>query len=123
MLVLVTLAMPVAARADDGEDDDDVRVERRCTGTSTVRLRVRERDGDRLRVDLAVRTARRGMPWTVVVVHERRLALRTTRRTSLTSRAFWVRLTLPEWDGRNSVSVRAIGPRGEVCRAVATLTD
>jgi hypothetical protein len=121
---LVVLAIPVAARADDDEDDnDDVRVERTCTGTSSVRLRVRTRDEDRIRVDLDVRTARRGARWTVVVVHERRLVLRTTRRTSKTSRAFAVRLTVPEWDGRNTVSTRAIGPRGEVCRAVATLTE
>ncbi len=123
LVALVALALPAAARADDDENDDDVRVERRCTAASTVRLRVRTRDQDRLRVDLAVRTTRRGMRWTVVVVHERRLVLRTTRRTSRSSRALSIRLAIPEWDGRNTVSVRALGPRGEVCRASATIVD
>ena len=120
LVALVALTIAVAARGDD--DDGDVRIERRCTGTSTVRLRVRTRDDDQLRVELDVRTQRRGTRWTVAVVHERRLVLRATRRTSRSSRAFSVRLSLPEWDGRNTVSARALGPRGEICRAVASLT-
>ena len=121
MKTLVALAVPLAALADDG--DDDVRVERRCTGTSTVRLRVRTRESDRLRVELDVRTARRAARWVVVIVHERRLVLRTTRRTSLTSRSFSVRLTIPDWPGQDTVVARAIGPRGELCRAVAVLAE
>jgi len=126
LATLAVLSVPVAARADDDDDGDDVadvRVERTCTGTSTVRLRVRTRRHDRLRIELDVRTGDRGARWTVVVVRERRLVLRTVRRTGQASRAFSVRLTIPEWDGRNTVSARAIGPRGEVCRAAATLID
>ena len=124
LAALAILSVPVAARGDDDDDDvDDVRVERTCTGTSTVRLRVRAREHDRLRIDLDVRTTRRGARWTVVVVRERRLVLRTTRRTGQTSRAFSIRISIPEWDGRNTVSARAIGPRGEVCRAAAILID
>ena len=109
----VTLAAPIA-RADD-----DVRVDRACTQGSAVRLRVEPRDEDRLRVVIRVRTARRAT-WVVTVVHERRVALRTVRRAGATS-TISVRLTLPDWPGRDTVIVRAIGPRGEICRAAATL--
>jgi hypothetical protein len=121
LVALVVLAMPVAARADHGTDEADVRVERSCTAQSTVRLRVRARDGGRLRVEVAVLTGQRGTRWAVVTVHERRLVLETSRRTSASSGSFAIRLTIPDWPGRNKVSVRATGPRGEVCRATATV--
>jgi hypothetical protein len=56
-----------------------------------------------------------------VTVHERRLVLETSRRTGAGSRSFAVRLTIPDWPGRDTVSVRATGPRGEVCRATVTV--
>ena len=114
LAALLVLAAPVGAHADDG---DDVRVERACSARSTVRLRVRTRDDDELRVDLTVRTRRRGAAWSVVVVHERRIAWRGTQRTGSSSGAFSRRLTLPDWPGRDMVTVRALGPGGEVCRA------
>jgi hypothetical protein len=114
--------MPVAARADEGDDSEaDVRVEQTCPGGSTIRLRVRSRDDDELRVEVDVRTRRRGGAWSVVVVHERRLAARIRTRTSTRSGSFSLRRTLPDWPGRDTVTVRALGPRGEVCRASAAV--
>jgi len=125
LIGLVALALPLAARADDGEDDNeaDVRVEQSCPGGSTIRLRVRTRDGDELRIDLDVRTPRRGSPWSIVVIHERRIATRLRMRTGSSSGSFSLRRTVPDWPGRDTVTVRAIGPRGEVCRASATLRE
>ena len=81
---LVVLATPLGARAADGDDDEvDIRVERSCTGPSKVRLRVRTRDDDLLRVDIDVRTTRRGTAWTVVTIHERRLVSRTQPVTAM----------------------------------------
>ena len=120
LAALLALAAPVGARADDG---DDVRVERACSARSAVRLRVRVRDDDELRVEITVRTARRGTAWSVVVVHERRIAWRGTQRTGSSSGAFSRRLTLPDWPGRDTVGVRALGPGGEVCRASVTLLE
>ncbi len=56
-----------------------------------------------------------------MVVHERRLVLRVPRRTGGSSGSFSLRLTIPDWPGRDTVTVRATGPRGEVCRATATV--
>ena len=118
---LLVLAAPVTARADDG-DGADVRVERSCTAQSTVRLRVRTRDDDELRVEYTVRTERRRAEWSVVVVHERRIAWRGRARTGSSSGSFSRRLTLPDWPGRDTVTVRALGPGGEVCRASVTIS-
>ena len=117
---LFVLAAPVSARADDG-DEADVRVERTCTARSTVRLRVRTRDDDELRVDYTVRTARRGAVWSIVVVHERRIAQRGRARTGSSSGDISRRLALPDWPGRDTVTVRALGPGGEVGRASVTV--
>jgi hypothetical protein len=119
--LIVALPLAPAARADDDGGRDDVRVERSCARQSTIRLRVRTEDDDRLRVDLDVRTSRRGTTWAVSVVHERRLARSMIRRTSGSSRSFSVRFTLPDWPGHDTVVARAVGPRGEVCRAAVTV--
>jgi hypothetical protein len=73
-----------------------------------------------LRVDVDLRAARPGTAWIVTVVHERRVVLRTTRRSGGGSGSLSVRLTIANWPGRDTVTVRALGPRGELCRAVAT---
>jgi hypothetical protein len=112
-----------SARAYERRDDGDVRVERRCTEQSVVRLRVRERDDDLLRVDLDVRTTRRDAAWLVVVVHERRLVFRSRVRTGRSSRSLSRRFTIEDWPGRDAITVRAIGPRGEVCRASVVVSD
>src|SRR4029079_12734904 len=81
----------------------------------------RERDGDLLRVDIDLRATRRGTAWIVTIVHERRLALVMTRRTGGGSRSLSMRVGISDWPGRDTVTVRALGPSGELCRAVVTL--
>ena len=117
--LVVVAAAPAPARADGG---DDIRVTRSCTAGSTVRLRVRGHDGDRLRVDVDLQAARSGEAWIVTIVHERRVALRATRRSGAGSRSLSVRVAIPDWPGRDTVTVRALGPGGEICRAAATLS-
>ena len=119
-LAVVAAATPATARADDGSD---VRVTRSCTAGSEVRLRVRERNSNVLRVEVGLRAASRGTAWIVTIVHERRVVLRTTRRSGAGSRSVSVRIEIPDWPGRDTVTVRALGPRGELCRAVVTLAD
>jgi hypothetical protein len=120
--VLALSVLPSAATADDGGGSRaDVRVERRCTDGSRIRLRVRAEQGDLLRVVLDVETARAGARWVVVVVHERHLVLRTVRRAGLRSRSLELRLVVPDWAGRDAVVARALGPRGQLCRAAVTV--
>ena len=119
-IALVSVALPVAAHADDG-NDVDIRIERSCSLRSTIELRVRTEDAGQLRVEVEVETPRRRGRWGVVLVHERRIALRTTRWPDPSSRSFSLRTTIPDWPGRDTVTVRAIGPRGEICRASATI--
>ena len=121
-IALVALALPIAARADEGDgSSSEARIELSCSANSSVRLRVRTRDDDALRIDLDVRTPVRGASWNVVMVHERRLVFRIQRRTGGSSGSFSLRRTIPDWPGRDTVTVRATGPRGETCRATATV--
>jgi hypothetical protein len=120
---LVAVASPAIARADDEDPDGDVRVERPCTVRSSVRLRVSTRDDDRLRVEVDIRTVRRGARWVVVLIHERRLVARVPVRTGLGSGALSLRRTVADWPGRDTVVVRALGPRGEICRAAVVVRE
>ncbi len=118
------LATSGSARADDGDGSDsqsEARVELTCSRDSRVRLRVRDSDDTDLRVDVDVRTPRRGAAWSVVLVHERRLVVRVQRRTGGSSGSFSMRRTIPDWPGLDTITVRATGPRGEVCRASASV--
>ncbi len=122
-VALLALVAPLGAGADEGDDGSraEARVELSCTANSRVRLRVRTRDEGELRIDLEVRTPRRGGSWKVVTLHERRLVSRVQRRTGESSGSFSARWTLPDWPGTDTVTVRATGPRGEICQASATV--
>jgi hypothetical protein len=121
-LVVGALAVPAGALASDPDGRDEVRVTGRCSGTSSAELRVRE-ENDALRVELRVDTRRSGARWSVILLHERRTAYRGTARTSPSSRSLRVRRTLADWHGPDTIVARATGPRGETCRATATLRN
>jgi hypothetical protein len=118
-VTVLALAAPAGALAS-GRDDDDVRVTGRCSGSSTSELRVRRDDGA-LRVELRIDTRRARAPWSVILLHERRTAYRGKLRTSSGSRSLRVRRSLADWVGRDTIVARATGPRGETCRASATI--
>ncbi len=122
VLVVATICgalwLPLHAAADNG-DDREVRRAGTCTGSSSADLRVRSDDGE-IRVRFEVETKRRGSTWTVIVLHERRIAYRGTRRTR-SNGELEVQRTMPDWFGPDSIVVRATGPRTEICRAAATL--
>ena len=82
----------------------------------TIRLRP---DDDAIRVELEIRTRRKGSAWNVILLHERRTAFRGVIR----SRGDTVRLrrTIANWFGRDSIVVRASGPRLETCRVSAAV--
>jgi hypothetical protein len=116
-LVLTLLAAPpAAARLAAG---DEVRVTGVCGGRTGAELRAKPDDG-RLEVRFGVERASAGR-WTVVLVHERRVAWRGSQLTRRGSRSFEVRRLLPDLAGADTVVARAWGPRGVTCRAAATV--
>lgn len=117
--LLTALAAPLVASAARA-DEDEVRVRGTCSPGRSSELRVRADDGE-LRVELRISSRRGGETWSVIVLHERRIAARTRATTSASSRSFRVRRSLPDLFGRDTVVVRASGPGGASCRASATL--
>lgn len=114
-----TLTAAPPASADD-DDRDDVRVRGTCTASTEFRLRVRADDG-RLRVEFELDNRAGAARWQIVVLHERRIAWRGTRFTPRRGSAR-LRMSLADWFGTDTVSVRAVAPRGETCRAAVTVT-
>jgi hypothetical protein len=116
-LVLALLAaQPVGARP---AADDEVRVVGVCGGTAAATLRAKPDDG-RLEVRFKVERAPVGR-WTIVFVHERRVAWRGSWRATRGSRSYEVRRLLPDLPGADTVVAGAWGPRGITCRATATV--
>jgi hypothetical protein len=120
--VLLAGLAPATAVAKDGDDDGrrEARVTGTCSSGAASTLRLRSRDGE-IRVDFQVKRRRAGESWRVVVVHERRVASRTSARTSGSDGSFQLRRTLGDLEGPDEVVVRAAGPRGMTCEASATL--
>jgi hypothetical protein len=120
-LALLVAAAPVLAKPGSGSGGggDDARAAGRCGGGGSWQLRLSSHDGD-IRVEFEVTRRRAREAWRVVFVHERRVAWRGTVRTSR-SGAFGVRRSYADYEGADTVTARATGPRGITCRASATL--
>lgn len=115
----LALASADPAEAKDGDDRVEARAQGSCGRAGTARLQLRAEDGE-IRVDTDVRTSRAGF-WRLTVLHERRVATRVRVRVTRTSRGFRHRIFLPDYAGADAVSVRATGPRGEICTVAATV--
>jgi hypothetical protein len=116
--VVVVLALPFGAAADDG-DGREVRVSRSCSRGSDTMLRARTDDGS-IRVELRIDPSRAGA-WRVIFLHERRIAYRGTLRPSSSSGNVRLRRTVPDLYGRDSLVFRSTGPGGESCRVAVEL--
>jgi hypothetical protein len=115
-LSLLAVAPIVAGTRDDS---DEVRVAGVCNGGAASRVRLKGEDGE-IEVRFRLDSTRSGVVWRVVLVQERRVAWRanlTTRRGG----SFEVRRVLRDLPGADTISARAVGPGGLVCRAAATL--
>ncbi|HEU4703631.1 MAG TPA: hypothetical protein VFS37_14205 [Conexibacter sp.] len=111
VVALALLATPAAAR-------DDVRASGSCGRGASAELRARAHHGA-IEVELRVRRRRDGERWSVVVVHERRVAWRG--RATTDGGGFRVRRAIPNYAGADEISVRASNARGLTCQASATL--
>ncbi|MDX6678626.1 MAG: hypothetical protein QOE31_2678 [Solirubrobacteraceae bacterium] len=120
--MLVSFACVAPAPARDGDDGGgaDVRRAGHCSAGTTSQLRLRARDGA-IRVEFEVRRRHGGEAWRVVIVHERRVAVRAVARTRSSSGSFRVRRSLHDLDGPDRITARASGPRGLWCEASAML--
>jgi hypothetical protein len=117
-LALLVAGGAMAAIAKDGEGE--VRVAGICGSGASSKLRLKTSDdGIELRFELDY--SRSGVVWRVVLVHERRIAWKGAARTTRPAGSFEVRRTLRDLPGADTVTARAWGPRGLVCRAAATL--
>jgi hypothetical protein len=110
------LSLPAVATADD---DRDVRKAGTCTASSRINIRLRA-DGDEIRIDLEIRTQRRNTAWSVILLRERRTVFKGVIRSG-DSRTAKLRREIDDWYGRDSIVVRASGPRLETCRVSATV--
>jgi hypothetical protein len=116
---LALSAFPVAATADHGDGRDDVRRTGSCTRDGELTLRLRA-DDETIRVELEIEHGRRGAKWTVILLHERRIAYRGTVRSRYDG-SLRLRRELPDWLGSDNVTARASEPLGESCRVSATI--
>lgn len=117
-----TAAGPAAAKGGDDDGRAEIRKSATCDKGATGRLRLRSRDGE-IRVDFQLAEKKSGSKWTVVVVHERKVAARLKATTAGSSHRFEVRHQVEDYEGADAVSIRASGPRGMSCSASATLAE
>ena len=115
--VAACAAMPSVASADDGRD---VRRTGTCTAASAMSVRLRA-DGKTIRVELEIEGRQRGATWRVILLRERRIAFRGVIRARAGSREVRLQRTLDDWFGRDSIVIRASGPRAETCRVSAAV--
>ena len=120
--LLLAVSAGTATADDGGGGDSDVRVAGVCGRGATANLRVRSRD-DGIEVRFAIRQTRGRGLWRVTIVHENRVAVRTTARTTSGDDSYEVRRVLRDLLGSDTIVVHAWGPGGLACRAAATLPD
>ncbi|HMJ03823.1 MAG TPA: hypothetical protein VK506_12835 [Conexibacter sp.] len=118
-LAAALAALSFSATAPARGGDDDVRVAGSCGRGASAELRAKEDDGA-IEVEWRVRRARSGERWSVVLVHERRVAIRATV-TTRGGGGFRIRRELPDFGGADQITARASGPRGLTCSATAVV--
>lgn len=116
LALALALALPAPAALARG-GGDDVRVSGSCGRGASAELRAREHHGA-IEVELRVRR-RSGERWSIVIVHERRVAWRGTAKTK--GSGLRVRRTVPDYSGADQITARASGPRGLTCQASAVV--
>ena len=83
-------------------------------------VRIRADDG-KIRVELEIEGRRRGAAWNVILLRERRIVFRGVVRARNGGREVRLRRTFDDWFGRDSIVIRASGPRAETCRVSAAI--
>ena len=111
------LPFPSVTSADDGRE---VRKAGSCTASSKMNVRLKAEDGE-IRVELEIEGRQRDAAWNVILLRERRIVFRGVVRAHEGSREVRLRRTFEDWFGRDSIVIRASGPRAETCRFTAAI--
>lgn len=118
VLIALVALVPVAATAS--AKDDDVERAGSCTGSTSAKIELSPEDGG-IETEFEVDQNRNGVTWRVVLRHNGKVVTRTKGTTGGRSGSFEVRRVLPNGQGSDSVSARAVSPSGEVCTASASI--
>ncbi len=103
-----------------GDQRPEVRVAGTCGSGASSRLKLKSRDGG-IEAEFELHHVRAGSRWRVTISHERHVAYSGWRRTAGRSRSFSLGYRVADYSGADRVTARAVGPRGLVCVASATL--
>jgi hypothetical protein len=123
LAALAALAVSLALSAGPARADNSRTEARRqvsCSQGTRASLRLRV-DKGAIRIELQLEHRRRPGSWRVVVLHERRIAVRATLTGTGVSVRLELRRSVPNWYGTDAIVARATGPRGEICLLGATL--
>jgi hypothetical protein len=126
--VAIAFAVPTGAGGEDDEEENESVTRVSCLG-GIAELRLETEDDDEDAVDpdsgivVALRvTARRPVAvWRLVLLHERRIVYRGTRRSTGSSYTLRYSRRLPDWLGRQTVAARLATDSGRTCRLEATI--
>jgi hypothetical protein len=123
-VVLAVLAAPATAVADEDEEDaEDIRARTACLGgRMELVLRSEDDDDDGREIDVALRVDA-GRPvyvWRTVLIHERRLVYKGTRRFKPPRDSLRLFREIPDWRGRQTVVARVSAGNGTTCRLEVT---
>jgi hypothetical protein len=129
--VAIALAVPATGAAGDDDDEEENESVTRVScagGSAELRLSGEDHDddedddgGDRIAVELRVDVRRPVLVWRIVLVHERRLVYRGTRRWSRPRYSLRLAGWVPDWAGRQTVTARLTTGAGRTCRLEATI--
>jgi hypothetical protein len=132
--VAIALAVPTPGAASDDEEGTVAVTRAPCLGgTAQLRLEA-EDDGEGegeadlgipdesgINVQLRVTLRRPVVFWRLVLLHERRIVYRGTRRTNGSGYSLRYGRRVPEWLGRQTVVARVATFSGRTCRLEATI--
>jgi hypothetical protein len=128
----VALAVPGPGAAGD-DDEGNVSVTRVSCMGGTAQLRLEAEDDEEgegdvgipyqrgIAVELRATLRRPVIFWRLVLLHERRIVYRGTRRANGSGYALRYARRVPEWLGRQTVVARLATFSGRTCRLEATI--
>ena len=114
-----TTTTPIPAPTPADQDLQAAR-QARCAGGGRVDIALRARKGW-IEIRSTIRSVPQKSSWRIIVSHERWIVW-IGRKSATSTGQVALRVRNKDYDGPDTIMVRANGPKGEVCRVVATVT-